>query len=83
MTEPGRCPNCGMPEGMHHDPACGHPCDQCKRAKWRGWVRDGARFMCAASTGACLVHPAKGWGQLTWLALALLFTTAYAKLEAR
>jgi hypothetical protein len=84
MTETEhRCPDCGMPDGMHHNPGCSHPCGPCKRAKWRGWVRDAARFMCAASAGAALVHPAKGWGQLAWFGLALLFTTAYAKLEAR
>lgn len=78
-----RCPDCGIPDGMHHNPGCSHPCEQCKRAKQLRWYRDALRFLCAASAGAALVQPAKGWGQLAYLGLALLFATAYAKLEAR
>lgn len=35
-----RCPECGIPAGMHHDLGCSLPCDACKKARRRRRLGD-------------------------------------------
>lgn len=48
-----RCPDCGVPLSMHHDPGCGEPCGACEASKARSTVTvtapDGAEITYAAS----------------------------------
>ena len=49
-----RCPDCGMPEGMHHDPGCSRPCGACKTAARRARARWWLLFLFTFTAGAAL-----------------------------